>query len=134
MRLRLLDTNIASHIMRRDDAEVLKRLADLPTEEVAVSSVTKGELLYGLAKRQNSPVLLRTVTAFLQTVAVLPWTSETAEVYGTLKAKCKSRGIALSALDMMIAAHAVSLNAILVTREKAFDHIGESLEIESWIQ
>ena len=132
MTLHLLDTNIVSHIMRRDDAVVLRRLGELETENVAISAVTKGELLFGLAKRRNVPVLTQTIRGFLQTVAVLPWTEETAETYGTLKATCMARGIGLSALDMMIAAHAVSLGAILVSRDKAFGHIGDELKVVDW--
>ena len=132
MKLHLLDTNIASHIMRRDDAVVIERLGDLAAEHVAISAVTKGELLYGLAKRGNFPVLMQTIRGFVQTVTVLPWTDETAETYGTLKARCRERGIGLSALDMMIAAHAVSLGAVLVSRDKAFGHIGDELKVVDW--
>ena len=132
MTLHLLDTNIASHIMRRDNPVVLERLRELPAREVAVSAVTKGELLYGLAKRKNSPLLSRTILSFLQTVTVLPWTGEIAETYGTFKATCKERGVGLSALDMMIAAHAVALGATLVTRDKAFSQIGKDLKTENW--
>ena len=132
MKLHLLDTNIASHIMRRDDPIVLTKLGELETENVAISAVTKGELIYGLAKRGNLPVLMQTIRGFLQTVTVLPWTEETAETYGTLKATCMARGIGLGALDMMIAAHAVSLGATLVSRDKAFGHIGDELKVVDW--
>ena len=133
MTLHLLDTNIVSHIMRRDDQVVLRRLKELRTDDVAISAVTKGELLFGLARRGNVPVLTQAIREFLQIVAVLPWTEETAETYGTFKARCTARGIGLSALDMMIAAHAVSLGAILVSRDKAFGHIGDELKVVDWV-
>ena len=133
MTLHLLDTNIVSHIMRRDDQAVLRRLKELRTDDVAISAVTKGELLFGLARRGNVPVLTQAIREFLQIVAVLPWTEETAETYGTFKARCTARGIGLSALDMMIAAHAVSLGATLVSRDKAFGHIGDELKVVDWL-
>ena len=133
MTLHLLDTNIVSHIMRRDDQAVLRRLKELRTDDVAISAVTKGELLFGLARRGNVPVLTQVIREFLQIVAVLPWTEETAETYGTFKARCTARGIGLSALDMMIAAHAVSLGATLVSRDKAFGHIGDELKVVDWL-
>ena len=133
MTLHLLDTNIVSHIMRRDDQAVLRRLKELRTDDVAISAVTKGELLFGLARRGNVPVLTQVIREFLQIVAVLPWTEETAETYGTFKARCTARGIGLSALDMMIAAHAVSLDATLVSRDKAFGYIGDELEVVDWV-
>ena len=54
MTLHLLDTNIVSHIIRRDQTVVQKRLRELATEDVAISAVTKGEMLYGLAKRTKT--------------------------------------------------------------------------------
>ena len=132
MTLYLLDTNIVSHFMRGDQPIIMRRLREIALHELAISSVTKGEMLFGLAKRKRPRKLEQAINGVLHTIAVLPWTSETAETYGTLKAQCTTDGLTLTDLDMMIAAHAVSLNAILVTRDKAFEHIGEHLEIESW--
>ena len=50
MNLFLLDTNIASHIIRQDDRQILEFAYDLPAEALAISAVTKGELIFGLAK------------------------------------------------------------------------------------
>ena len=133
MTLFLLDTNIASHIIRQDDHRILEFAYDLPAEDIAVSAVTKGELIFGLAKKQFHPSLVKMVREFLHTVTVLPWNSEVAETYGTFKVSCTTRGKILGELDMMIAAHAVSLGATLVTRDKAFDRIGENLKVEDWI-
>ena len=132
MKLFLLDTNIASHIIRQDEPRILEIAYDLPAESVAISAVTKGELIFGLAKIKFHPKLAKFIREFLQTVAVMPWTDETAETYGTLKATCMARGIGLGALDMMIAAHVVSLGATLVSRDKAFGHIGDELKVVDW--
>lgn len=133
MSLFLLDTNIASHIIRQDDPRILEFAYDLPAASLVISAVTKGELIFELAKIQVHPKLAKLMREFLQTVTVLPWTDETAETYGTLKATCRARGIGLSALDMMIAAHAVSLGATLVSRYKAFGHIGDGLKVVDWV-
>ncbi len=53
-------------------------------------------------------------------------------MYGELRAACAKRGVALSALDMMIAAQAVTASAVLVTRDKAFDHVQGELKLENW--
>ena len=134
MKLFLLDTNIVSHFMRGDQPIITQRLRETALHDVAISAVTKGEMLFGLAKRKRPRKLEQAINGVLQTIAVLAWTSETAETYGTLKAQYTTDGLGLSDLDMMIAAHAVSLNAILVTRDKAFEHISEHLEIENWMQ
>ena len=51
MTVYMLDTNIASHIIKGDIASVRERLAAVPMRSVVVSSVTQAELLYGVAKR-----------------------------------------------------------------------------------
>jgi tRNA(fMet)-specific endonuclease VapC len=127
----LLDTNMASYAIRGNPASVRERLVALPVHEVAISAVTQGELIYGAAKRGN-PALSAIVHEFLIRVEVLPWTGEVANVYGALRASCEQQGINLGALDMMIAAHAVATNTMLVTRDGAFRHVGHGLKWDNW--
>jgi tRNA(fMet)-specific endonuclease VapC len=128
----LLDTNIASDAIKGNPARVRERLVALPMRSVAVSAVTQGELIYGLAKRGNPAALSALIHEFLIRVEVLPWTAEVANVYGTLRASCAARGVSLGALDMMIAAQAVATDAVLVTRDKALDHVESRLKLENW--
>src|SRR5260370_967257 len=128
----LLDTNIASDVIKGNPARVRERLVSLPMRSVTVSAVTQGELIYGLAKRGNPAALSALIHEFLIRVEVLPWTAEVATVYGELRAACARRGVTLSPLDMMIAAQAVAQGAVLVTRDKAFDHVEEGLKLENW--
>jgi tRNA(fMet)-specific endonuclease VapC len=128
----LLDTNIASDAIKGNPARVRERLVSLPMRSVSVSAVTQGELIYGLAKRGNPAALSALIHEFLIRVEVLPWTAEVATVYGALRASCAKRGVSLSALDMMIAAQAVTTSAVLVTRDKAFDHVEDGLKLENW--
>ena len=128
----LLDTNIASDAIQGKPARVRERLVALAPHSVAVSVVTQGELMYGLRKKGSPAALSALIHEFLIRVEVLPWTAEVANVYGTLRASCAERGVSLSALDMMIAAHAVASGAVLVTRDKAFSHVKAGLKIEDW--
>ena len=82
--------------------------------------MTQGELIYGLAKRGNPAALSALVHEFLVRVEVLPWTAEVANVYGSLRASCAQRGVSLGALDMMIAAHALATQAVLVNETRPF--------------
>lgn len=129
----LLDTNIASHIIKGDDAAIIARLAQIPMNEVAISVVTEAELCYGVAKRGHPAGLAARVREFLIRVEVLPWTREEANVYGDLRASCEAAGITLAPLDMMIAAHAKAVDAILVTRDRAFSRIPGKLPQEDWM-
>ena len=89
--------------------------------------------MYGLAKRGNPPALGALIHEFLARVEALAWTGEVADLCGTLRASCQTRGVSLGALDMMIAAHAVAADAVLVTRDKAFKHVGGALKIDEWM-
>lgn len=139
----LLDTNIASHIIKGDIPRVRERLVAVPMHSVAVSVVTQAELQYGVAKRGHPPGLATRVREFLARVAVLPWTVEAAEAYGELRAACVAGGVTLAPMDMMIAAHAQAMavvrgqdQTILVTQGGAFSracaHGGFILE--DWTQ
>jgi tRNA(fMet)-specific endonuclease VapC len=130
--LYLLDTNIASHVIRGDRLEISHRLASLPMEEIAISAVTEGELLYGLAKRNYPPVLTERVRQFLLRVDVLSWDRDVARAYADLRASCEAKGVSLAPLDMMIAGHAVAANAVLATKDKAFSRVPEPLRLENW--
>ncbi|QDQ25396.1 type II toxin-antitoxin system VapC family toxin [Chitinimonas arctica] len=139
----LLDTNIASHIIKGDIPRVRERLVAVPIHCVAVSVVTQAELLYGVAKRGHPLGLTTKVHEFLAHVPVLPWTAKVAEVYGELRIACEAGGVTLAPMDMMIAAHAKTLalaasqalgQAILVTRDGAFSRarmLG-GLTLEDW--
>ena len=139
----LLDTNIASHIIKGDIPRVRERLVAVPMHSVALSVVTQAELQYGVAKRGHPPGLATRVREFLARVTVLPWTVKAAEAYGELRAACEAGGVTLAPMDMMIAAHAQALGVvkgrdqtILVTRDGAFSRacaLGGFI-LEDWTQ
>jgi tRNA(fMet)-specific endonuclease VapC len=128
----LLDTNVASHVIKGDRPEILRRLIAVPIESLAISAVTEAELLYGVAKRGHPSALTRRVREFLRRVDIADWDCGAADVYGTLRTACETGGVSLSPLDMMIAAHAVSLDATLVTRDRGFFHVPLGLVVEDW--
>jgi tRNA(fMet)-specific endonuclease VapC len=130
----LLDTNIVSHVIRGDEPRVRERLQGLAVGAVVISAVTEAELRYGLARRGHPEGLVQRVQAFLVRVEILPWDSAAAQAYGTMRAACEAAGTVLAALDMMIAAHALAANAILVSRDRAFARVGGGLLVESWLE
>ncbi len=128
----MLDTNVVSHIMQGRDAALLARLAAVPVGQVVISSVTLAELEYGL-HRKGQPVRLRNaMTQVLLRVDVLPWDESVACCYGEFCSTLEAKGINLSDFDMMIAAHAVAVNATLVSRDRAFAQVTERLSLELW--
>jgi tRNA(fMet)-specific endonuclease VapC len=130
----MLDTNMASHVMRGDIRTVRDRLDRAAmTGDIALSVISQAELFYGWARRGHPAPLGRLIGAFLARVAVLPWTEAVARGYGDLRAACEADGFNLTTSDMMIAAHAKAVGAVLVTRDKAFQHVKNRLAgLEDW--
>jgi tRNA(fMet)-specific endonuclease VapC len=129
----MLDTNTASYVIKGQPPEVRQRLAALPGSSIVMSAVTQAELLYGLARKGRPASLARVIRELVLRLQVLPWNSKAAEIYGDLRAACTARGIALGALDMMVAAHAIAEKVTLVTHDKAFGLVlGGVLTIEDW--
>jgi len=128
----MLDTNVVSHIMQGRDAQLLARLTQLSVGQVVMSSVTLAELEYGL-HRKGQPVRLKNaLIQVLLRMDVLPWDEKVATCYGEFCSTLEAQGINLSDFDMMIAAHAVAVDATLVSRDKAFSQAAERLRLEVW--
>ncbi len=117
----LLDTNTVSYILN-GRSKAARLTLDANLAESAISAVTEGELRFGLAKKPDGVKLRKAVESFFAVVPVLPWDSDAARAYGVMRAKMNAAGTPLATLDMMIAAHAASLDAVLVTTDKAFRH------------
>ena len=128
----MLDTNVVSHIMQGRDAALLARLVQVPVGQVVISSVTLAELEYGLHRKGHPERLKNAMTQVLLRMDVLPWDEAVARCYGGFCSTLEAQGINLSDLDMMIAAHAVAVNATLVSRDKAFSKVPERLRLEVW--
>jgi len=132
----MLDTNVVSHIMQGRDAVLLARLTQLPVGQVVMSSVTLAELEYGLQRRGQPARLRNALTQVLLHIDVLPWDEDVAVCYSELCATLEAQGINLSDFDMMIAAHALATDVILVSRDKAFAQvptgINQRLRLEVW--
>lgn len=115
----MLDTNIASFIVKGANEGLKAKLRAYPIADVCVSSITEGELLFGLAKRPEARAIKKAVHELLQLVEVLPWDSNAAEAYGALRASLEQQGRPLGNLDTLIAAHAIATGSVLVTNDKA---------------
>lgn len=131
MKQYLLDTNIASYVIKGNVPAVRHRIVKVPMAQLAISAVTEGELRYGVARSPDDAQLQTVVEEFLIRVTILPWTSEAAREYGQIRAILESEGQPMGNLDLMIGAHALELGAILVTNDRAFTRI-KSLKIEDW--
>ncbi len=132
-RLYMLDTNTVSYILKGKSSAARARLANLGDDEAAcISIVTEFELEFGLAKSPNSENLRRALRGFLARMTVLPLGSSEARAYGKLRAQQEAAGRPLESMDMLIAAHAIAVGAILVTADKVFDSVSGLAGRENW--
>jgi tRNA(fMet)-specific endonuclease VapC len=127
----LLDTNMASCIIRGNSPAVDRRLVRVAMAQVAVSAVTEGELRFGAARLPHAAGLHNLIEDFFLRVAVLPWDSNAAQQYGRLRATHGREGQPMGNLDAMIGAHALALDAVLVTNDHAFTRI-KKLKLVDW--
>jgi tRNA(fMet)-specific endonuclease VapC len=127
----LLDTNIASYVIKGNFPQVRQRLRRVPMSEVGISVVTEAELRFGVARLPQVAKLGIAVEEFLLRVEVLPWDSEAAQHYGRIRALLESEGQPMGNFDMMIAAHALAAGTILVTNDRAFRRV-KGMRIEDW--
>ncbi|HWY69797.1 MAG TPA: type II toxin-antitoxin system VapC family toxin [Terriglobales bacterium] len=127
----LLDTNIASYVIKGNIPQVRRRLLKVPIAEVSISVVTEAELRFGVARKPEAVRLKIAVEEFLLRVDVLPWDSEAAKQYAQVRSALERSGDPMGNLDLMIAAHALSAQAVLVTNDRVFRRV-KHLKIEDW--
>ena len=125
----MLDTNAASALIRGRAGPALQRL--MTEYGTCISVITEAELRFGVKRRPEATRLIKAVEVFLQDVPSLPWTSVTAVVYGEQRTRMEGRGIGLSAMDLLIAAHALAENCILVSADRAFTQV-PGLRVLDW--
>ena len=130
----LLDTNTVSYLMSGRSPAVRGKYAAAREQgqQLAMSSITAAEILYGIERRSQSVRLAAAFEVLCQTIAVLPWDFAAARSYGRLRRQLEASGKSLESEDMLIAAHAHALDATLVTRDRDFGGIAGLLRIENW--
>jgi tRNA(fMet)-specific endonuclease VapC len=99
---------------------------------ILISALTEAELLFGLEMKPHATKLRGAVHEFLQRLEIKPWDSFAASAYSGLRAQLKRSGKALANMDLLIASHALSLDAILVSHDGAFRHISGSARVVDW--
>jgi tRNA(fMet)-specific endonuclease VapC len=128
----MLDTNTVSYALRGDPPSVRDRLRRVPMAQVCISSITEAELLLGLALKPEATKLALLVNQFLLGVTSLPWDSAAAQAYASLAAPSRKQGKRLAAMDILVAAHALSSGLTLVTSDHSFLSLRPRLRLVDW--
>jgi tRNA(fMet)-specific endonuclease VapC len=131
----LLDTNILSDLVKHPQGRVAEKIAKLPTRErtqLCTSIVVAAELRYGTIKK-GSAILTSRIDQLLDTIEVLPLEMEADRHYGRIRFELEKKGTIIGANDMLIAAHVLAVDAVLVTDNfREFERV-RGLHVENWI-
>ena len=130
--LYMIDTNICSYIIRNKPQSIKKKLQEVEENHtVALSSIVVSELLYGATKK-DSPKLMKIVSAFIDNFIIYDYSKVSAQSYANIRTDLEQKGQIIGANDLLIASHALSLGAVLVTNNtREFKRV-EKLVLEDW--
>ena len=129
----MLDTNTCIYIIKRKPLDVIERFNQTEISQIGISSITLSELLYGVSKSSKPEQNQMALMQFIAPLEILPYGDEAAQQYGRLRAYLEKQGTPIGSLDMLIAAHALSIGCILVTNnEKEFNRV-PNLNIDNWV-
>jgi tRNA(fMet)-specific endonuclease VapC len=129
----LLDTNIVSQLVRDPQGEVSRRIARVGEESVCTSVIVACELRFG-AKKRNSPRLTAQLEQILGVLPILALEPGTDTHYANVRNELERRGTPIGANDMLIAAHALASNLILVTDNVTEFERVEDLVLQNWLR
>ena len=128
----MLDTNIISDAIRNPFGLVATRIEKVGYQKICTSIIVAAELRYGSAKK-GSPRLLARVEGILETIPVLALDVPADGEYGGIRAELEAAGQIIGLNDLLIAAHAYTLDLTLVTgNTREFKRI-RGLSVENWL-
>lgn len=131
--LHMLDTDIASYVIKGRSPEVETKLMAIVPSMVCISAVTRAELMYGLKRLPAGHRLHLAVRQFLKIVRALSWDAEAADYYADIRHQLVSTGQPIGEMDMMIAAHSLSAGSVLVTNNvRHYSRIEAPLSLVNW--
>ena len=129
----MLDTNICIYIIKQKPLNVLERFKQTEISQIGISAITLSELSYGVSKSSKPAQNQMALAQFIAPLEILPYDDNAAQYYGNLRTHLEKQGTTIGSLDMLIAAHALSVACTLVTNNtKEFSRI-PNLKIENWV-
>jgi len=128
----MLDTNICIYIIKQKPKSVLERFAAFPVGDLGISVITLAELEYGASKSSEPTRNREALEQFVSPLEIAVFDRQATIVYGKIRALLEKRGRPIGSMDLLIAAHALSLNVRLVTNNvREFKRV-PGLRVENW--
>lgn len=128
----LLDTNICIYIIKQQPVTVLNHFLEYQIGDIGISSITLSELRYGVAKSAHREKNAKALDEFVIPLEVVSYDESAAHAYGNIRATLEKAGTPIGSMDMLIAAHAVSLGIPLITNNTHEFQRVPSLKIIDW--
>ena len=128
---RTLDTNICSYILRKHPASMIERFSGLDRSALWLSAIVAAELRFGAAKL-GVPRLQAAVEAWLAGFDLKPWPLEATLQYAPMRLQLERAGTPIGGMDLMIAAHALAEDSVLITNNAREFHRVPGLAVEEW--
>lgn len=128
----MLNTNTVSYLLKGRYPSIRQHIAQYDYSDLCISAITRSELIFGIHNNPQASKVHQSIFLFLTQVQTLDWTPLAADCHGQLRAQLKQQGIGIGTLDLMIAAHAMSLDLILVSNDRAFEYIN-TLKLQNWL-
>jgi len=129
----LLDTDICIYFLEGKAPRVRERMHHLTPEDLGTTVITAAELHYGAQHSGRAAQNLARIETFLRSIIQIPFDASCAARYGELKQALASRGALIGPMDLLIAAIALTHDAILVTNNaREFERI-PGLRTETWL-
>lgn len=128
----MLDTNIVSALARDPHGPIVARIAAAGADTIRLSIVVAAELRFGCL-RKASPRLTAQIDAILNSIPVLPFDAPADRDYARIRTALEAAGTPIGPNDLLIAAHALALDATLVTaNQREFERVPD-LRVENWL-
>ncbi len=129
----MLDTNSCIYVLKNHSDKLRRKFKAI--KNICISPITYGELCFGIENGDSSSKDIRwkQLDVFTQRLLIDPWDEDAARHYGSIRALLKTQGNLIGNNDLLIASHARSMNAVLVT-----NNVGEfsrvpNLSVENWV-
>jgi tRNA(fMet)-specific endonuclease VapC len=129
----MLDTNICIYIIKQQPESVRQKFAAFPVGDLGISVITLAELEYGASKSSQPTRNREALEQFVSPLEIAPFDRRAALVYGKIRALLDKRGRPIGSMDLLIAAHALSLDIRLATNNvREFKNV-PGLRVENWV-
>jgi len=128
----MLDTNTCIYLIKQKSRNLLKRFNNHSVGDIGISSITLAELQYGVAKSLYVDKNREALAEFILPLEIADFDEKAAESYGTVRTGLEKAGKPVGSMDMLIGAHALSLDVTVITNNiKEFRKI-KNLKVEDW--